>query len=595
MRQDLKKINLKTNQKSNQKQTKRTSKTSETASSKTDTSSFAQSFHELNLHPSVIEQLDRMKFTQPSEIQAKVIPLVLSRDKDVIGVAQTGTGKTGAFGIPLISHLTQIQQEQGVDMKQRTPQVIILAPTRELALQVSSELEKFSAFNKQITVVTIYGGAPITRQQRELKKGCEIVVGTPGRVVDMIKRKDLKLENCSNVVLDEADEMLKMGFVEDLEFILQTTPTKRKTYLFSATMPLKIKQLSQKYMSNQEIVTVEKKQEVTNLISQEYYSVDRTRKLESLIHLISSIQKFHAIIFCRTRADVDTLTLSLNSNGFKADCIHGDISQNKREKILQDFKNSKFSILVATDVAARGIHVDNVTHVVNYTLPDDVETYTHRIGRTGRAGNSGVALSFVTRQEMFKLKQIERELNVSVVRKELPSQSQIEELRHKYIIDDIKQSIKHSGLNSKPEKSHDKKRYELVENIIDELSTHFSQEEIIFSLIEKELGNSNRGSSSSHSNTSKHENKKGNVDFQSNLKERKIFVAKGKADKFSKKSLLTFLEKEAGVQINNVKAVDVCESFSFVTLNAQVAGKIVESFRSKKARNGKSLVEFSSN
>lgn len=552
-------------------------------------------FSELGLEKEVLHQLSNLGFTMPSEVQQQVIPLILEKEHDVVGVAQTGTGKTGAFAIPIINEMFKdIKSGNEVLGKrgQKLPKVIILAPTRELAIQVTTEIEKFSGFTRDISAITLYGGASITNQQKQLKRGCDFVVGTPGRVVDMIKRKDLKLEECSTVVLDEADEMLKMGFVEDLEFILQTTPKTRKTYLFSATMPQKIKELSQNYMKKRVIITVEKKEEVSNLISQEYYVIDKRAKMNTLIQLLLSIHKIHGIIFCRTRADVDTITEFLNSNGFKANCIHGDVTQNKREKILQDFKNYKFSILVATDVAARGIHVNNITHVINYTLPDDVETYTHRIGRTGRAGNKGIALSFVTRQEMFRIRQIQDELNVELIKRDVMSREEAEEMRHKYIVEDIANQIKlNSGTKKNP------KIQEKASEIIDMLLVDFSVEEIVQSLVEKELSATMQNSSRNREGNGNRGDSRGAQvpDFSKNLKERKIFVAKGKVDKLSKKSLIQLLERESGVRIDGVKNVDVCDTFSFITLSSNSAQKLVDVYKSRRGRGAKPLVEFSSN
>ncbi|MFT4244811.1 MAG: DEAD/DEAH box helicase [Candidatus Woesearchaeota archaeon] len=552
-------------------------------------------FIELGLEKEVLLQLDKLGFTTPSEVQQQVIPLILEREHDVVGVAQTGTGKTGAFAIPTINEMFKDFKSGNIiagKKGQKLPKVIILAPTRELAIQVTTEIEKFSGFTRYISAITLYGGASITNQQKQLKRGCDFVVGTPGRVVDMIKRKDLKLEECSTVVLDEADEMLKMGFVEDLEFILQTTPKTRKTYLFSATMPQKIKELSQNYMKKRVIITVEKKEEVSNLISQEYYVVDKRHKMNTLIQLLLSIHNIHGIIFCRTRADVDTITEFLNSNGFKAKCIHGDVTQNKRERILQDFKSYKFSILVATDVAARGIHVNNITHVINYTLPDDVETYTHRIGRTGRAGNKGIALSFITRQEMFRIRQIQDELNVELVKRDVMSREEVEEMRHKYIVEDIANQIKFNS-RSKKNPNIQKKASEIIEMLL----IDFSIEEIAQSLVEKELSVTMQNSLRSGDNREDRNNSRGVqvIDFSKNLKERKVFVAKGKVDRLSKKSLLQLLERESGVRLGGVKNVDVCDTFSFITLSSNSAQKLVDVFKSRRGREGKPLVEFSSN
>ncbi|MFT5703490.1 MAG: ATP-dependent RNA helicase DeaD, partial [Rickettsiales bacterium] len=367
-------------------------------------------FEELGLSPKMVEVLKGKGFEAPTPIQALTIPFLLSGTKDVVGQAQTGTGKTGAFGIPLIE---KIKPNAGY------VQAIIMAPTRELAVQVTEEINSLST-DRQIKIIAIYGGQPIDRQIDRLKRGVDIVVGTPGRIMDHLDRRTLNLSKVQYVVLDEADEMLNMGFVEDIETILKSTPEEKRMLLFSATMPSNIMRLAKNYMREFEVVTAKRDAITQNNIQQIYFEVSQSDKFEALFRIIDVEESFYGVVFCRTKLDADDITNKLINRGLRAEALHGDVSQGQRERILKKFKDKKTTVLVATDVAARGIDVDNLTHVINYSIPQDPESYVHRIGRTGRAGKSGTAITLITPSEYRKLTVIQRVANAKIEKQNLP-------------------------------------------------------------------------------------------------------------------------------------------------------------------------------
>ncbi len=367
-----------------------------------------EKFRKLGISENTLKALEKKGFEEPTPIQAKTIPLLIKGFQDVIGQAQTGTGKTAAFGIPLIEKLEE---------NQRHVQAIILTPTRELAIQVSEEINSLK--NKKLSIFPIYGGQSIEPQIKKLQKGIDIVVGTPGRVLDHINRGTLDLSHVSYAVLDEADEMLNMGFIDDVEKILKTTNRNKKMLLFSATIPPKILNLAKKYMRNYEVIRIEK-EITTNLIDQIYFEVQASDRFEALWRIIDLEPEFYGLIFCRTKNDVKNVSRKLRVRGYDVDCLHGDMTQSRREKILEKFKTFKINILVATDVAARGIDVNDLTHVINYALPQDLESYIHRIGRTGRSGKKGTAITFITPSEYRKLKEIKKMARVNIRKEELP-------------------------------------------------------------------------------------------------------------------------------------------------------------------------------
>lgn len=396
-------------------------------------------FSDLGVSEEILKAVEDMGYTHPSQIQAQSIPMLLE-GKDVIGQAQTGTGKTASFAIPIIDM---------VDTSFNRPQALILCPTRELAVQVEGEIVKLSKYKRGLSSTCIYGGESIDRQIRSLKKGVQIVVGTPGRIMDHMDRGTLKLDNVNMIVLDEADEMLDMGFRDDIENILRDCPKERQTVFFSATMPKPILDLTKKYQKNPEIVKVLKKELTVENISQVYYEVKPSLKLELMSRLINLNQFNLSVVFCNTKKTTDEVTEELIARGIMAEALHGDLSQAQRTKVMNKFRKGHVSVLVATDVAARGIDVDNVEAVFNFDLPLDEDNYVHRIGRTGRAGKSGTAISFVTgRKDIFRLRDLEKFIKTSINKMSPPSVSDLVDLKKVQLIKDVYRQLNKVENNS---------------------------------------------------------------------------------------------------------------------------------------------------
>lgn len=356
-------------------------------------------FESLGIDARLIRATDELGYVQPTPIQEQAIPVLLSGTIDFIGLAQTGTGKTAAFGLPLL-HI--------IDAQEKYPQALIVCPTRELCMQIVKELELFKKYVTGVSVVAVYGGASIGLQIRDLKRGVQIVVATPGRLIDLIERKAIDLAQIKYVVLDEADEMLNMGFQDDIEFILKNTPERESTWLFSATMPPEIRKVSKRYMKDPKEVTVGKVNTANKSIDHQYYVSSAQHRYDTLKRIIDFNPGIYGIIFTRTKVDAQEISERLTREGYDIDALHGDLTQVQRDKVMGQFRDKSLQLLIATDVAARGIDVVGITHVINYELPDDVEIYTHRSGRTGRAGAQGICISIVHSKEMYKLKQIER-------------------------------------------------------------------------------------------------------------------------------------------------------------------------------------------
>lgn len=427
-------------------------------------------FSELNVSDYILEAIHEMGFEDATPIQAAAIPIVMT-GQDVIGQAQTGTGKTAAFGIPAI---------EKVDVEDRNTQVLIMCPTRELALQVKEQIYKLAKFKKGLLVAAIYGGESYEKQFQNLKKGSQIVVGTPGRIMDHIDRKTLKLENLKMLVLDEADEMLNMGFREDIEKILTFAPEERQTVLFSATMSKEILSITKKFQKNPEIVKVTRN-EITNVnIEQFYYSVRKEAKTEVMCRLIDVHALKLMLVFCNTKSKVDEVVDELQARGYAAEAIHGDLRQAARNQVMNKFRTGNCSILVATDVAARGIDVSGVDAVFNYDLPMDLEYYVHRIGRTGRAGKLGKAFALVSGRDRSKLRDLERYTKSPIPQGKIPTFQDLQDVRQQRFIDQIKENISEEGNEA----------YELI---IDQLKTEgFYTHHIVSALIRMQLGTASR-------------------------------------------------------------------------------------------------------
>ncbi len=370
------------------------------------------SFEALGIEESLLQGINALGFTEPTPIQEKAIPILLSGTKDFVGLAQTGTGKTAAFGLPLL---------QLVDSEARHPQALVVCPTRELCMQITKDIAKFSLHKKSIKSVAVYGGASIGDQIRDLKRGVQIVVATPGRLIDLIERKAINLENINYIVLDEADEMLNMGFREDIEFILGNTPNRNSIWLFSATMPSEVKQVSKRFMTTPAEVTIGKANAANENIDHQYYTTSGVNRYHTLKRIIDFNPGIYGIIFTRTKADAQSITESLIREGYDIEALHGDLTQAQRDKVMARFREKNLQLLIATDVAARGIDVQGITHVINYELPDDPEVYTHRSGRTGRAGKSGICISIISQREAYRLRQIEKLLNSRFHKLDIPS------------------------------------------------------------------------------------------------------------------------------------------------------------------------------
>ena len=388
-------------------------------------------FKSLNLSKEILDAVSDMGFEEMSPIQSQAIPYLLE-GIDVVGQAQTGTGKTAAFGVPIVER---------VDASNRNPQAMILCPTRELSIQVAEEIVKIAKYKKNIVAMPIYGGQAIERQIRALKKGVQIVIGTPGRVIDHIRRKTLKTDNINIFVLDEADEMFDMGFRDDIELILKHIPKNRQTTFFSATMAKDILNFAKKYQNDPKIVKVVHKEMTAPKVDQFYYDLKQHMKTEILSRVLDIYNPKLAVVFCNTKKRVDELTAELQARGFFADGLHGDLKQSGRDVVMNKFRKGTIDILVATDVAARGIDVDDVDLVVNYDLPQDNEYYVHRIGRTARAGREGTAISFVSSKDIYNLRDIQKYTKTKIIRKKLPTLKDIEEKKTSKIINDIQEYI----------------------------------------------------------------------------------------------------------------------------------------------------------
>lgn len=395
-------------------------------------------FEELGLSPEILKAIKHMGFEEASPIQAKAIPAV-REGKDIIGQAQTGTGKTAAFGIPLL---------EKIDIKSKKLQAIVLCPTRELAIQVADEIRNLGKFMHGIKVLPIYGGQEIVKQIRSLKSGTQLIIGTPGRVMDHMRRKTIKMDDIHTVVLDEADEMLNMGFREDIETILEGVPEDRQTVLFSATMPKPILDITKKFQKNAEVIKVTKKELTVPNIEQFYYEVKPKNKEEVLSRLLDIYNPKLSVVFCNTKKQVDILVNGLLGRGYFAAGLHGDLKQAQRDRVMQGFRGGKTEILIATDVAARGIDVDEVEAVFNYDLPQDDEYYVHRIGRTGRAGRVGRSFSFVSGKEVYKLKEIQRYCKTKIYAQSVPSIDDVANTKMEKIFGDVEKMIENEDLST---------------------------------------------------------------------------------------------------------------------------------------------------
>lgn len=504
-------------------------------------------FEELNIDERILRAIEDMGFEETSPIQTQAIPAVCE-GIDVVGQAQTGTGKTAAYTIPMLMK---------IDPQIKKPQAIVLCPTRELAVQVAEEIRKLAKYMSDIKVLPVYGGQEIVRQIKSLKTGVQIIVGTPGRVMDHMRRKTVKFDNINMVILDEADEMLDMGFREDMETILTETPQDRQTVMFSATMPKAIMDIARNFQKDARVIKVVRKELTVSNIEQFYYEVRPKNKTEVLCRLIDIYNPRLSVVFCNTKRQVDELISELKGRGYFADGIHGDMKQQQRDRVMDDFRSGNVDILIATDVAARGIDVDDVDMVFNYDIPQDEEYYVHRIGRTGRAGRSGMALSFISGKEVYKLKDIERYCKTKILAKPVPSLDDVKNTKLDNMFDKIKQTIEEGGLTD-------------MVNLVEE---HVNQEEytsmdMAAALLKMLIGDT-------LDRVDEVEDFHFDMDRDDSRMVR-LFINIGKKDKIKPSNVLGAIAGESGMPGKLVGAIDMMDNYTFVDVPAIHAEKVLK-------------------
>ncbi|MDC6365017.1 MULTISPECIES: DEAD/DEAH box helicase [Flavobacteriaceae] len=514
-------------------------------------------FEALGLEKPLLDAISDLGFESPSEVQEKSIPILLQEDTDLVALAQTGTGKTAAFGFPMI---------QKIDVQSRTTQGLILSPTRELCLQITNELKLYSKYVKGLNTVAIYGGASITEQARQIKRGAQIVVATPGRMKDMIGRKMVDISKIDYCVLDEADEMLNMGFYEDIKDILSNTPKEKFTWLFSATMPKEVATIAKKFMYKPMEITVGTKNAGASTVQHEYYVVGGRDRYPALKRLADANPGIFSVIFCRTKRDTQKVAEKLIEDGYNAGALHGDLSQNQRDLVMNSFRKKQVQMLVATDVAARGIDVDDVTHVINYQLPDEIETYTHRSGRTGRAGKSGVSMVIVTRSELRKINAIEKKIKQEFVSKKIPTGIEICEIQLYHLANKIKQTEVNHEIDSYLPAINDVlegiDREELIKKIV---SVEFTQFYNYYNRT-KDLNTTERGSE---------KGTRGEAPTSGSVR---YFINVGERDGYDWMSLKDFLRDTLNLEKDDVFNVDTKDSFSFFNTDAQLTEFVLQTF-----------------
>ena len=538
-------------------------------------------FEELQLDDRIIRAITEMGFEEASPIQAQAIPVVLE-GRDMIGQAQTGTGKTAAFGLPLL---------QKVDPKVKKLQAIVLLPTRELAIQVAEELRRFAKFMHGIKVLPVYGGQDIVRQIRALKDGTQIVVGTPGRVMDHMRRKTVKMDHVHTVVLDEADEMLNMGFLEDMETILSQLPEERQTLMFSATMPQAIADIAKKFQKDPVTVRVIKKELTVPKVTQYYYEVKPKNKVEVMCRLLDMYSPKLSIVFCYTKRQVDELVQALQGRGYFAEGLHGDLKQVQRDRVMESFRNGRTDILIATDVAARGIDVGNVEAVFNYDIPQDDEYYVHRIGRTGRAGREGKAFSLVVGKEVYKLRDIQRYCKTKIIPQAIPSLNDITEIKADKILDQVQDILNDADLTKivniieKKLMEDDYTSLDLAAALL-KMSMGDDNEDIIDNYMPARslddldsYGRNSRGRDRGRNNSRrKGATDRAAVDYVLNGGEERmarLFINIGKSQRVTPGDILGAVAGESGIPGRLVGSIDMYDGYTFVDVPAEYAEDVL--------------------
>ena len=510
-------------------------------------------FEQLGLDEPILRAITDMGFETPSEIQQKAIPTLLEDDTDMVALAQTGTGKTAAFGFPLL---------QLIDTDSKLTQGLILSPTRELCLQIASELKNYAKYLPKVNVVAVYGGASIEEQARSLKKGAQIIVATPGRMQDMIRRNFVDISHINYCVLDEADEMLNMGFYEDITAILSHTPKEKSTWLFSATMPNEVARIARQFMRKPIEITVGTRNQASSTVQHEYYVVNGRHRYQALKRLADANPDIFSVVFCRTKKDTQAVAEKLIEDGYNAAALHGDLSQNQRDLVMKSFRARQIQMLVATDVAARGIDVDDITHVIHYQLPDEIETYNHRSGRTGRAGKSGISMVLVPKSELRKIKEIEKIIKQPFEQKSLPTGIEICEIQLYHLANSLKNVEVNPAID------------DYLPAIYKELQ-HIDREELIKKIFAVEFTrffNYYKNAEVLPEEDAKESRKGGDSG------EVRYFINIGERDGYDWKTLKDFLKATLNLGRDDVFKVDVKNSFSFFNTEADQVDLVMSTF-----------------
>ncbi len=509
-----------------------------------------QNFIELGLEDVIVQAVDQLGFEKPSPVQEKCIPIVLSEETDLVALAQTGTGKTASFGLPLI---------QKIDNDNRKTQALVLAPTRELCIQIAADLNDFARF-KKTNVVAVYGGASITDQAKKLKRGAQVIVATPGRLQDMINRRLVDLSHIDYLVLDEADEMLNMGFQDAIDEILETASEDRNTWLYSATMPKSVAKIASNYMNNPIEVTCGTKNQAASTVEHNYYLIDNRDRYRALRRIVDSCPSIYAIVFCRTRAETQSVSERLMADGYNTGGLHGDMSQVQRDGVMKQFQTKNISILVATDVASRGIDVDEITHVIHYQLPDDVEVYTHRSGRTGRAGRAGTSVALVGGRDKFKLVQIEKTINRRIERKVVPSGEEVmKSMVFQSMNNLINAQVHPNALKPFTEAIHELAEQMTVTEVLEKFIALNSSKILNFYKDAQDLNASGKG----RDNSSNSE---------------RIFINIGEKDGFDWATLKDLLREKTSLTNDDFGGVDVKGALSFFNVSKTKVEGVFEAF-----------------
>ena len=533
-------------------------------------------FEGLGLNENLVKAVTDLGFDTPTPIQIKAIPILLSGTTDFVGLAQTGTGKTAAFGLPLL---------QLVEDENKYPQALIVCPTRELCLQICSDLQEYKKYARNIIAEPVYGGASIVMQIRALKKGVHIVVATPGRLIDMIERKAIDLQKVKYVVLDEADEMLNMGFRDDIDFVLKNTVNRESIWLFSATMPSSVREISKNFMHNPQEITVGKKNTANVNIDHQYFITPAQSRFETLKRLIDFNPGIYGIIFTRTKADAQDVTERLVKQGYDIEALHGDLTQQQRDKVMQRFREKSIQLLIATDVAARGIDVEGITHVINFELPDDMEVYTHRAGRTARAGKSGICISICHSREAFKIRQLEKMVNAQFHRLDIPGGKDVCRKQFFFFMDKLINADTSYGdyetyMPDLQKKFADISKEEVLKRVAALEFDHFLK-------YYENADDLNARTDSRERRFENNNNRDGGVRrerpaFQRDNGYTRLFINLGIKDGFYKASFLQFILDESNLKKEVLGKIDLRDMNSWVEIDKSVAGKMIKSMDGKK-------------